>query len=38
MRQTHPRRLGTLAEAMMYLLLGGLLILLVVMAAFAFGI
>lgn len=36
MRQTHRRRRGTLAEAMMYTLLGGLLVLLVVMAAFAF--
>ncbi len=38
MRQPHPGRWGALAEAMMYILLGGLIVLLVVMAAFAFGI
>ena len=36
MRQPHPRRSDALAEAMMYILLGGLIVLLVVMAAFAF--
>ncbi len=38
MRQLHPRRWDALGEALMYILLGGLFVLLVTMAAFAFGI